>query len=90
MFEPRTTSGTGLNLKQKMVVIIMDILLLGELAFCIYLGKQDPEDMAGIFLRTFLPMMIGTVVMARVFIKKLRSEEQAFAVGLEEKINSNI
>ncbi|MFH1242081.1 MAG: hypothetical protein V1689_06920 [Pseudomonadota bacterium] len=83
MFEPRVTASRGFNLKQKVVVILMDLFLLGELTFCIYLGKQNPEDMVGAFLKTFIPMVIGTLVLGRIFIKVFRSEEPDLAVVLE-------
>lgn len=78
MFKRRVTGKEKLNLKQKIVVIIMDVLLLAELTYSIYLGNQNPEYLAGIFLRTFIPMMIGTIVLARIFIKRFRTEEQVW------------
>jgi len=59
------------SFKQKMVVVVMDILLLVELAFCIYLGKDDPEGMTVTFLKTYIPMVIATLWLTRRFIRKL-------------------
>jgi hypothetical protein len=69
----------GLNLKQKMVVILMDILLIAELTYSIYLGSQHQEYMASIFLRNFLPMVLVTIISARIFIKAFRTKDLVFA-----------
>lgn len=65
----------GLNLKQKLVVIGMDLLLLMELTCCIFWGHPHGEAMTGIFLRTFIPSALLTVVGARVLIRKLSCPE---------------
>jgi hypothetical protein len=58
------------NIKQKLTVVVMDILLLSELGFCVYLGHMQPEDMAAIFLRNFIPMVMITLIAARVVIRR--------------------
>jgi len=70
MLEQKGTPSRGLNARQKLVVVLMDAALLAELAVCIYLGKQDPENMTGIFLKTFVPMVVGTLIAARILIKR--------------------
>ncbi|MGQ9655103.1 MAG: hypothetical protein ACUVXD_13650 [Thermodesulfobacteriota bacterium] len=64
----------GLNAKQRIVVILANILILAELTWSIYLGSQDPEEMTVVFLRSFIPMVIGTVVLARVLTRRLRAK----------------
>ncbi|MFY9943011.1 MAG: hypothetical protein WAK57_12625 [Desulfobacterales bacterium] len=63
-----------MNARQRVVVVIMDILLLIELTVAVYLGYQDPSNLTVIFLRTYLPAMLITVLLARVCIRKLGSE----------------
>jgi hypothetical protein len=74
MFE-KQDRGPGLNSRQKMVVVAMDLLFLAELAYSIYAGQQDPEHVTGIFLRAFIPMALSTLIAARILLKKLRTEE---------------
>ncbi len=62
---------TGLNGKQKVVVVLANILILAELTWSIYLGSQDLEEMTVIFLRSFIPMVIGTVLLAKVLTRRL-------------------
>ena len=61
----------GLNLRQKLVVLVMNLFLLAELTFSIYLGQQDKENIASVFLSTFLPMVIVTLILARVFVRRM-------------------
>jgi hypothetical protein len=63
-----------LNTKQRLVVIIMDLLLLIELAVAVYLGYQDQSNLTVVFLRTYVPAMLITVLGARLCIRKLASE----------------
>ena len=59
-----------MNLKQRLVVIVMDLLLLAELAVAIYLGYQNQEQLTLIFLRTYVPAMAVTVVLARICFER--------------------
>ncbi len=63
-----------MNLKQKLVVIIMDVLLLAELGLSIYVGYRDPENLTIVFLKTYVPALIVTVVAARVMLKRFRDQ----------------
>ena len=49
----------------------MNLLVLAELTFSIYLGQKDQENMAAIFLTAFLPMVILTLVLARLFVRRM-------------------
>jgi hypothetical protein len=73
MFQRSGEVERGLNLKQKMIVVIADVLLLAELTYSIYIGSRDPEYMTNIFLRTFIPMVVGTLVLTRLFLRKYES-----------------
>jgi hypothetical protein len=69
-----------MNFKQRLVIIIMDILILVELVLSIYLSSRTPEYQAfeyqaAIFMRTYLPMLITTLVLARIFYKRFRTDE---------------
>lgn len=64
-------SRTSYNLKQALVVVAQDVLLLAELALAIYLGHRDPEQLSGIFLRTFIPLAVVTVFASRRVIRRL-------------------
>ncbi|MFZ0134775.1 MAG: hypothetical protein WAK95_19725 [Desulfobacterales bacterium] len=63
-----------LNGKQKLIVVLMDLLLLIELAVAVYLGYQHQENLTVIFLRTYVPAMLITVILARIGIRKLATQ----------------
>jgi cell shape-determining protein MreD len=62
----------GMNFKQKLVVIFANVLILAELTTSIYLSHHDRESMAQNFLVSFVPMVIFTIVFARILVKRLR------------------
>ena len=65
-----------MNVRQRMVVIAIDLLLLAQLAFSIYLGQRHPEEMVIVFLKTYLPMVAVTLVAGRFGIRMLRTRQE--------------
>ncbi len=61
----------SLNTAQRIVVIAMDVLLLAELTLCMYLAGRTPETMVPVFLKTYVPTAVVTLVGARFLIKRL-------------------
>jgi len=59
-----------MNLKQKLIVVLADILILSELAFAMYQSAQNPEDFTGTFLRIFIPLATATFIISMVGIRK--------------------
>ena len=73
MFEPQDPPrDEGMNFKQKLVVIFANVLILAELTTSIYFSHHDQENMARDFLVSFIPMVILTIVAARIVLKRLR------------------
>jgi hypothetical protein len=66
-----------MNMKQRIVVIIADILLLAALTFSVYVAQQTPQEIALAFMKTFIPMVLCTLVLGRIFIKKFKSADAA-------------
>lgn len=62
-----------MNLRQRAVVVVMDILLLAELMVCMYLGQQQGDQLTAFFLKTYLPVGAMTVLPAWYLIRRLRS-----------------
>ncbi len=73
--KPRTVKHR-LNARQRLVVVVMDVLLLAELAGCMFLASRTPELMAAQFLKTYVPLMLATVVGARLIMRRLRAEDE--------------
>jgi hypothetical protein len=64
----------GMNGKQKLVVVAMDLLLIAELGFSIHRGAASGEDLTMVFLKSFIPAAILTVVGARLLIRRFQKE----------------
>jgi hypothetical protein len=58
------------NLKQKLVVLVMDLMLLAELGYSIYLGVTTGGDVTLVFLKNFVPAVILTVIGSRWLIRR--------------------
>jgi Na+/melibiose symporter-like transporter len=72
MFEQNEPRYEGMNFKQKLVVIFANVFVLAELTSSIYLSHHDQENMARNFLVSFIPMVLLTIVAARILLKRLR------------------
>jgi hypothetical protein len=61
-----------MNLRQRAVVVVMDILLLAELMVCMYLGQQQGDGLTVFFLKTYLPIGTLTLLSAWCLIRQWR------------------
>lgn len=62
-----------MNLKQRVVVIIADIMLLAQLTYSVYVAQQTPEEISLVFMKTFFPLVLCTFIAGRFFVRKFRS-----------------
>ncbi|MBE9572893.1 MAG: hypothetical protein IMF11_19890 [Proteobacteria bacterium] len=70
----RTRRRPPMNRKQKIVVVVTDILVLAELFFSIMQAKSNPEYMTPIFFQNFIPLVVITLLLARILVKRFRTE----------------
>jgi len=59
-----------MNLNQKIAVVVIDVLVLAELALSIYLSSGD-QDMVLTFLKIYIPSLVITLFFGRICIRKL-------------------
>jgi hypothetical protein len=64
-----------MNIRQKIGVAVLDVLILIELGISIYKANQDPDLFTPIFMKTFFVLLIPTLILARIVIKRLRTTE---------------
>jgi hypothetical protein len=64
-----------MNFQQIVVIVIMDVLLIAELCVSMYLANQNPEYFTLVFVRDFLIMCVPTLILAKIFVKRMRSKE---------------
>ncbi|MHC1742504.1 MAG: hypothetical protein AB9873_05670 [Syntrophobacteraceae bacterium] len=64
-----------MNFRQKVVIGIMDVLMIAELCVSMYLANQDQANFTPVFLKSFVVMVVPTLIAARIAVKWLRTVE---------------
>jgi hypothetical protein len=64
-----------MNIHQKIAVAITDIAVLAELCLSLFLANSDLDNFSSLFFRYFFAMMVPTLVLAAVSIRRLGSKE---------------
>jgi hypothetical protein len=65
-----------LNFKQKLFVILLDFIVLAELAASLYWTNQFGESMTPMFLKTYLPVVFLTLIIGKFCLNKLESKDE--------------
>jgi hypothetical protein len=66
-----------MNTRQKIGVVVVDVLVLIELGISIYRANKNPDLFTPIFIKTFFVLVIPTLILARIVIKRLRTIESS-------------
>ncbi len=65
-----------MNTRQKLMVVLIDVLILTELTFSMIVSGRGPQDdMTGAFIRIFVPSVVATLILGRLCLRKLRDKE---------------
>jgi hypothetical protein len=64
-----------LNLRQKLFVVLLDFFVLAELAASLYWANQFGDSMTTVFLTTYLPVVLVTLVIGKFCLNKLEYAE---------------
>ncbi len=64
-----------MNMKQKIAVVIIDVLIIAELCIAMYFAVRDPEDFNAVFFKVFLGMFIPTLAVGIPLVRKLKSPQ---------------
>jgi len=65
------------NAKQKLFVLLLDMIVLAELAGSMYWSQQFGESMPAVFLKTYLPIVLTTLIIGKFCINRLQTKEPA-------------
>jgi hypothetical protein len=66
-----------MNTRQKIGVAVLDVLVLIELGISMYWANKTPDLLTPIFIKTFFVLVIPTLILARIVIKRLRTIESS-------------
>ncbi|MCE5335968.1 MAG: hypothetical protein LLG06_15410, partial [Desulfobacteraceae bacterium] len=64
-----------MNFNQKIAVGVTDVAVLAELCISMFFANRDLENFSSVFFKYFFVMLLPTLVLARIFIKRLESAE---------------
>ncbi len=66
-----------MNIKQKLFVVFLDMVVLAELAASLYWSNQFGDLMTPLFLKIYLPTVLATLIIGKFCLSRLRSKEIA-------------
>jgi hypothetical protein len=64
-----------LNVRQKLFVVLLDMIVLAELAGCMCWTQQFQESMPSMFLKTYLPIVLVTLIIGKFCLNRLEYRE---------------
>jgi hypothetical protein len=64
-----------MNTRQKIGVVVLDVLILVELGISIFRANKNPDLFTPMFIKTFFVLVIPTLILAWIIIKRLRTLE---------------
>lgn len=65
----------SMNKRQKIAVVILNILIIAELFISMYLAHKDPENFSLVFFKYLLMMLIPTFIIGKRVIRRLGTKE---------------
>ena len=73
-----------MNIKQKIAVAVMDVLILAELCISMYFAVRNHDNFTLIFFKYFFIMLIPTLIISKIIVSKLRSDETKENIQVEQ------
>lgn len=70
------------NRKQKLTVILLDIIILFELAVSLYWSNQFGDEVTKMFLASYIPIALVTLIIGKVCINKLDTKNEDGSVTI--------
>ncbi|MEJ5376427.1 MAG: hypothetical protein WHX93_07600 [bacterium] len=68
---PSEFQDTFKGIPRWILAVALNILILGELTWCMYWSHGAGQDMAAVFLKSFVPMVLSTLFLGRLLMRKL-------------------
>jgi len=72
------------NLRQKIVLIVMDVFLLASLCYAMYVSHPAGDHFPAVFVRTYAPVFFPTFFLGIWLCRRFRdkpAEDEALAAG---------
>jgi hypothetical protein len=78
------------NLRQKLALLVMDILLLAELCYTMYIASNAGEMFSAVFMRTYLPMFFPTAICGIWLCRRFQGQREASDTGSDAEAGQEI
>ncbi|NTW35116.1 MAG: hypothetical protein HGB17_03105 [Syntrophobacteraceae bacterium] len=62
-----------MNTEQKIVIAVLDVVLSVELCIGMFFAQMDPANLTAAFCKSFFSMLIPTLILARIMVKRFRT-----------------
>lgn len=62
-----------MNKQQKMAIIILDILMIAQVAVALGMANSNPEHFTPMFFKVFFAMFIPTIIIGFSIIRRLKT-----------------
>ncbi|MCE5243928.1 MAG: hypothetical protein ABFD98_03500 [Syntrophobacteraceae bacterium] len=68
-----------MNIRQRIAVAAVDVAVLIEMCLSVYLANGAHEDLTQLFCKLFFSMLVPTLIVAWIAVRRLRSEDPELA-----------
>ena len=68
-----------MNIRQRIAVAVVDLVILVEMCIGVYTANGDHDNFTPVFFKVFFSMLLPTLIVAWVAVRKLRSEDPELA-----------
>lgn len=65
------------NFRQKIVLGVMDVMLLAELCYTMYVSQLAGDAFSAVFLRTYAPLFFPTVIVGIWLCRRCRDKPES-------------
>ncbi|EGJ49077.1 hypothetical protein [Desulfocurvibacter africanus] len=78
------------NFHQKIILLAMDVLLLAELCYTMYVSHPAGDAFSSVFIRTYAPMFFPTVILGVMLCRRYRDPQESLATSSEAEAGQKI
>lgn len=74
--KPAEQDRPGMNMRQKIAVIVIDILILASVAVAIGTANQHPDNFTPMFFKVFFSLFFPVLILGIFTVKRLRTPRE--------------
>jgi membrane protein CcdC involved in cytochrome C biogenesis len=63
-----------LTTRQKIAVVVLDILVIAELCLAMYMASANPDQLTPVFMKRFFAMLVPTLVAGYITVRLFREK----------------